>query len=322
MVAARGVQSGSSIVEPALAETMVLSIGPSKTAADRVALGDARALFVSPHLDDAVFSAGGILAERTRAGEHLVILTLFAGDPGRAMARPRPSLKDRLRSVKRTLQRAAYGALGDERHDLVARRLSELDGPPYVRMRRSEDAAAALTLGVSYVWLDFLDAIYRDPSYRANDEAMLGPAVAADAAMAQDIAAQVLSFWRVTERARVVLPLAIGGHVDHRIACGLAGALHEAGVDVAFYEDFPYVTWTDAVGQERRDELGLRLVAETTDVTPSYDLRLDAMSLYGSQVRGSALRDLHRQHAARVAAEAGMPANRFAERLWRWTDAA
>jgi LmbE family N-acetylglucosaminyl deacetylase len=44
----------------------------------------------------------------------------------------------------------------------------------------------------------------------------------------------------------VVLPLALGGHVDHRTAREAAGAIAESAVACAFYEDLPYALELDA----------------------------------------------------------------------------
>ncbi|MCH2488188.1 MAG: PIG-L family deacetylase, partial [Erythrobacter sp.] len=39
-----------------------------------------RVLAISPHLDDAVFSAGGTLAEHAMAGDEVTVLTCFTGN--------------------------------------------------------------------------------------------------------------------------------------------------------------------------------------------------------------------------------------------------
>ena len=44
----------------------------------------------------------------------------------------------------------------------------------------------------------------------------------------------------------VVLPLALGGHVDHRTAREAAGAIAASAVPCAFYEDLPYALELDA----------------------------------------------------------------------------
>jgi LmbE family N-acetylglucosaminyl deacetylase len=183
-------------------------------------------------------------------------------------------------------------------------------------MRRAVDAAAALTLGASYHWLDFLDAIYRDARYAAGD-GVLGPKLASDAALEQRLAAEAVALWRATKGAKVFLPLAIGGHIDHRLSFSLGGPLAGAGAEVSYYEDFPYVTRGEDMAAKRRAEISPSLEARTTDVTDSLGSRLRAVACYGSQTRDDpSLKKNAYQYAARVAREAGLPEGRLAERVW------
>ncbi len=86
-------------------------------------------LIVSPHLDDAVLSCGGLLARSV--GAH--IITVFAG-------RPRAGLP----AVPTDWDRECGFNAGDD----------------VVGMRREEDAAACAVLGAVPVWLDFVDGQY------------------------------------------------------------------------------------------------------------------------------------------------------------------
>jgi LmbE family N-acetylglucosaminyl deacetylase len=101
-------------------------------------LGDIKAkevmLILSPHLDDAVLSVGGIMEQAARAGIDVVVGTIFTADPG-------PS--DAVSPVARELH-AAWG-LGDA---------------PFV-VRREEDIAAVTSLGARYIHGGLIDAIYR-----------------------------------------------------------------------------------------------------------------------------------------------------------------
>ncbi len=88
-----------------------------------------RILAVSPHLDDAVLSAGGLLAEHPGS----VVVTVFAGFP--------PAYDGV------TEWDAACGFCADD--DVVA-------------LRRAEDRRAARRLGAASSWLDFVDDQYAD----------------------------------------------------------------------------------------------------------------------------------------------------------------
>ncbi|KAB0640285.1 PIG-L family deacetylase, partial [Burkholderia territorii] len=89
-----------------------------------------RWLVVSPHLDDAVFSCGQLLAQSPGS----VVVTVFAGIPAHGTAAP-------------PWDRRAGFRTADEA----------------MRTRRDEDRRALGTLGAHAVWLDFLDDQYDTP---------------------------------------------------------------------------------------------------------------------------------------------------------------
>ena len=84
------------------------------------------ALFISPHLDDAVFACG----ERIGASETPVVVTVFAG------------------------------FAPDKRPTSWDRECGFTAGDDVVAMRRAEDRAALAMLGATPVWLDFRDDQY------------------------------------------------------------------------------------------------------------------------------------------------------------------
>ncbi|HEY7293990.1 MAG TPA: PIG-L family deacetylase, partial [Dehalococcoidia bacterium] len=100
---------------------------------------------ISPHLDDAVFGCGELLAARPGS----VVITIFAGRP------PRPA--------HLTPWDAASGFRPSD--DVMAR-------------RREEDRAALSRLGARPCWLDFLDAQYAPPPPEAGIAAALEHALA------------------------------------------------------------------------------------------------------------------------------------------------
>ncbi|RKU00245.1 GlcNAc-PI de-N-acetylase [Burkholderia sp. Nafp2/4-1b] len=90
-----------------------------------------RWLVISPHLDDAVFSCGQLLAQAPGS----VVVTVFAGIPARDTAAP-------------PWDRRAGFHTADEA----------------VRARRAEDRRALALLDARPVWLDFLDDQYGTPA--------------------------------------------------------------------------------------------------------------------------------------------------------------
>ena len=168
---------------------------------------EVRAVFVSPHLDDAVWSVGSFLAEW---GPRATVVTLFAGSPpGRHVA---PLASELLKKA---------GLPSTPREALAA--------------RRAEDEQALRLLGCAARHWPLWDAIFRGPSvcdesqlYRLPTEIENGLACGLAAALGQAGA----SFF---------VPLGVGGHVDHRITFRVGRELRKLGLDVSFWADWPYV---------------------------------------------------------------------------------
>src|SRR5262249_52194579 len=134
-------------------------------------------------------------------------------------------------------------------------------------------------LGSDYRWLEFPDAIYRGDLY-LSDEDLFGAVKDGDAAVATAVATAIAGLVEETCAPRVYLPLAVGGHVDHRICRAAATALP---VEVLLYEDFPYTATPGAVEEAVRSS-GLSLKPELVDVSDAIDRRLAAIGAYPSQI--------------------------------------
>lgn len=162
-----------------------------------------RLVAVSPHLDDAAFSAGGTLAAHARDGWRVTIVTCFAGN----VARP------------------AGFALACQLDKGLA---PDVD---YMALRRAEDRAACAVIGAEPVHLPFLEAPHRGYGDAA---ALFDPARAGD-----DVAARLAPVLAtLVGGADLVLgPLALGDHVDHR---AVRAALAEVG-PLLLWEDWPYL---------------------------------------------------------------------------------
>jgi LmbE family N-acetylglucosaminyl deacetylase len=103
--------------------------------------------------------------------------------------------------------------------------------------RRAEDEAFARSFGVTLARGPWSDAIVRRKRY-ASPPQLFAPLNPDEAPLVDAVRALVQA--RVAAGCRrVVAPLGVGGHVDHQIAHAACAAL--AGVDVAYYEDTPYV---------------------------------------------------------------------------------
>ncbi|WP_341209326.1 PIG-L family deacetylase [uncultured Sphingomonas sp.] len=167
---------------------------------------------VSPHLDDAAFSVGGLLAAHARAGDQVTIITCFTGN----VARP-----------------GGFALACQLDKGLPA----EVD---YMALRRAEDRAACAVIGAEAIHLPLLEAPHRGYSSapalfatRREDDAMLAPLTDA---LATQITALVPDL--------LLGPRAIGDHVDHWL---VRDALAATGHPMLLWEDWPYLTRAAAV---------------------------------------------------------------------------
>jgi len=171
-----------------------------------------RWIYLSPHLDDAVLSAGGLIREQTQAGIPVEIWTVMCGFP------PERDLSLFAQANHRLW---GFGSAGEA-----------------MQARRAEDQAATSRLGAKSVHFGFLDAIYRrgrDGAWLYAEEVCV-PAQPADEELLAQIA-QAISL-RLLPQDAVVCQLAIGGHVDHRI---VRKAAERLGRPLWFALDVPYV---------------------------------------------------------------------------------
>ncbi len=168
-------------------------------------------VYLSPHLDDAVFSCGGLIARQVAGDEPVTVLTLCAGDPPTGP----------LSTFAQALHARWHGA-----------------GLP-VAARRAEDRMACGRLGASVLHLDISDAVYRrgpDGAILYPDEAAIfGPLRAADLATLDRAAARLGEVCR--SAVRLYCPAAVGGHVDHRLT---RLAAEQLGLKLWYYQDLPY----------------------------------------------------------------------------------
>ncbi len=174
-------------------------------------------LYLSPHLDDAVYSCGGLIYAQAAAGQPVTVMTLCAGSPD----------PDRLSPLAQGYHRDWGG------------------GPDPMAARREEDRAALRILGASPLHLSTLDGIYRwhgdQPLYPERDLLFAGPdgreAEALPAAWQEEVESLGLDRLRTC----IYAPLGVGGHVDHELPRRLGLRLLASGWRVRFYEDYPYV---------------------------------------------------------------------------------
>ena len=169
-------------------------------------------IFISPHFDDVVLSCGALVWELTHQNNAVEIWTMMGGYP-----------PDEIFSPFADMMHQAWG----------------LTGKTVVNMRREEDQAACAVLGAQHRHWHWPDVIYRrDPqtgAYAVNNNTELFGS-APNNELVKTVADALAEALPVD--ALIVLPIGLGGHVDHKtvVQAGqlLAGKKH-------YYADYPYI---------------------------------------------------------------------------------
>ena len=209
-----------------------------------------RYIYFSPHLDDAVLSAGGLIYDQAQAGHLVEIWTFMCGYPE-----------------------------GTELTDF-AQHLHTLWGTTSaeetIRVRRAEDQKAAATVGAKAVHFDFLDCIYRrgrNGEFLYKD-AIIGPNPG-EADLPAQIAQTMVAWLKPDDF--VIAQLAIGGHVDHIIVRSAVELLKRWTTWIA---DVPYL-------MNYPDDLAPKTAGMKDSVQPVSEAGLkvwqDAIEIYASQ---------------------------------------
>ena len=238
------------------------------------------AVFLSPHLDDAVLSCGGTIHRLAAAGRRVAILTVFTAD-----LREDPP--------NRVLQEV-YGRM----------RL----GPAYaMSVRREEDQKACRRVGAEAVHWDVDEALARHADL-PDLLALFEPPPASDAAVVEALIQRLRKLEGVPW---VAAPLGLGGHMDHRIVRDVAEAVF--GRSLRFYEDFPYALSLENVMvspeveglQPRLEEVSRADVDARVDAIEAYESQIS--SLFGSRwqrlLPGKSLRAIVRRHVGATGGE-------------------
>jgi len=219
-----------------------------------------RHIYLSPHFDDAVYSCGGTIGVQASVWLRPLVITVFAGIPP-----TEPQLSAYALEMTRAMGAQEAGTL--------------------VTNRRKEDARALDYLHADYLWLDYLDAIYRGtPAYYTQESQLVGGEVhSGDMGIDRQLAQDLLKLHERLPDAIWYAPLGIGRHVDHQIVSSAVDRLIQRGANVKLYEDFPYVLHEGAL-EARLRELGGGLEPAYVEMSEMLHLRQEAAEMYISQL--------------------------------------
>lgn len=176
-------------------------------------------VYLSPHLDDVALSVGGLVWEQVQAGQRVQVWTICAGDPPDGAFSP--------------FARAIHDRWGIGREAVAG--------------RRQEDLGSCHVLGATAVHFEIPDCIYRRSSKTGahlydSEEALWYPVHEDEQALVARLCGDLQErFVPLLPEARLVVPLTLGNHIDHRLT---RAAAEKMGRPLYFYADFPYVLRT------------------------------------------------------------------------------
>lgn len=191
-------------------------------------------LFVSAHLDDAVLSCGGLMAEVTPR-HPLAVVTAFTecGPPPHTLAARRY-----LRQCEAPDAHELYESRRREDRDVLeglGARVEHL-GLRDAMFRRREVRSAVARVGCLVP-----EAVHRYPTYRLD--IAKGRVSRGDRRLAAELDGRVSALARDMAAGVVFCPVGVGRHVDHLLARGAGNECGRQGGRVVFYSDFPYNLW-------------------------------------------------------------------------------
>ena len=214
-----------------------------------------RVLAVSPHLDDAVLSAGATLAEYIAAGSEVHVCTLFAGAP-----------QEPLSPIAATFH-TSCGLPPDA---------------SAVALRIEEDRAAMDELGGARPHhLGYLDAIFRraaDGDWLCRHERAMFDDLGLDHLLRDALAGEVRRLTASLVPDLVLTCAAIGGHIDHLVTrAAVQDATTDVELPILLWEDLPYAV-------QRGVPFGQRRWPRVASAEP-WARKWRAVSRYESQVQ-------------------------------------
>lgn len=210
-----------------------------------------RWIYISPHLDDAVLSAGGLIHDQVIAGVQVEIWTILCGFP--------PS--GELSPFAQVLHYQWGIASADE----------------LIRSRRAEDEKACHMVGAKPVYFDYLDCIYRRGK---NDDWLYSyifvPPHDDEADLPARIAESISARLKPTDQ--LVCQLGLGSHVDHVLVRRAVELLQRP---LLYYTDIPYLFKTPE--ELAPNTVGMKANAYTVSET-GLNVWQEAIAAYESQI--------------------------------------
>ncbi len=210
-------------------------------------------IYLSPHLDDAVLSCGGLIWKQSKAGHSVFVWTICAGDP------PETGISSFAESLHSRWETGSHAGT----------------------IRRQEDIAALQVVGASHHHFSIPDCIYRNsPESNTNlypsEELLANPFHPDEWVLIKQISNWLQEI--LPKKFQLVCPYAYGGHVDHQITRAAAEFL---GKPLWYYLDFPYIA---NLGLTKNISYSNFEIVQHPISGPGLQIWINAVAQYKSQI--------------------------------------
>lgn len=189
---------------------------------DNIINSNTNFIFISPHLDDAIFSCGGLIDILYKKGKNISIVNIFT----------KASKKPYTISIKKFLHSCGYS-----------------DADKLYKDRIKEDKAVAKLVNAKVLNLNFTDALWRrkDSNWPIPEFNYVYPifrlSIARglisryDTSLIKEIENKLLNLINENKKTVILCPSGIGNHTDHLITRNIVNKIFK---NVIFWEDYPY----------------------------------------------------------------------------------
>ena len=229
------------------------------------------AIFLSPHFDDAVLSAGGQIIQLKKRKKRSLIITFFSNGDDNITS------SDAVRFLKNS---------GTEQSSTLFQK------------RQKEDILSGHTLQADILHLNFTDALFRSkpatlhlhtPIYPSFDTLFSGTIADLDQKLKTEIVRELENLKKqVKSNTEIYAPLGVGKHVDHLLC--FEAALQVFDKRVVFWEDVPYRNnYLNVLSRlSMLKQRNGRFVAKHSSILQSSTINLKkvAVQAYSSQLQG------------------------------------
>lgn len=220
--------------------------------------GFKKAMFVSPHFDDAILSCGGLISNSIQRGKSIQICTVFT------------EIQKENNKLSQVIKKYVAEDMG-----ILESNVDIQECEKWITLRRQEDERACKYLGCKKRELKYLDAIFRlerNQYIYDTEESLFKKAY--ETTLVNELIEQFIVLCKDFDVC--FFPMAIGSHIDHRI-------LHRVGLSIAkrynyvyYYHEIPY-----CIGKEMQYSK-----ENQYDISESMKYKIKAISYYDTQLKG------------------------------------